>query len=71
MLERRVVRLGYRLALMVVTSALVVIGLSFWVWAGYEFMAIEFGRPLGAFIAGMIALAEAGVIVWIIHLLRR
>lgn len=71
MFERRVVRLGYRLALIVVTSVLVVIGLGFWVWAGYEFMAIEFGRPLGAFIAGIIALVGAGGIVWIIHLLRR
>lgn len=64
-------RLWYRLALMAVTSVLLVIGLGFWVWAGYEFMTIEFGRPLGAFAAGVIALAEAGAIVWVIHLLRR
>lgn len=56
---------------MIVTALLVVIGLGFWVWAGYEYMTMQFGSPTGAFVAGVIALAEAGIIVWIIHLLRR
>jgi len=69
--ERRIVRLWYRLTLMIVTALLIVIGLGFWVWSGYEYMTMQFGKPTGAFVAGVIALAEAGIIVWIIHLLRR
>lgn len=56
---------------MAVTSVLIVLGLGFWVWAGYEYMSAEFGNSAGAFGAGVIALIEAGVVIWIIHLLHR
>lgn len=69
--ERRIVRLWYRLILIAVLPVLVIIAVVFWVWAVYEYVALQINTPVGAMAAGFIALAMAGIVVWIVHLLRR
>lgn len=56
---------------MVITGVLVVAGLALWVWAAYHYVAVQAGPAAGGLFAGFVAFCEAGVAIWIIHVLRR
>lgn len=70
-LRHNAVRLWYALTLVVITGVLVVMGLALWVWAAYHYVAVQAGPAAGGLFAGFVALCEAGVAIWIIHVLRR
>lgn len=71
LLRRGVTNLWYSLVLVAIAGLLVLIGLALWVWAAYEFVAPQAGSGTGALVAGLVAMVEAGIAIWIIHTLRR
>lgn len=64
-LRQRAIRLGIGLAFVAVAAVAAVIGLGCGVWAAYLYFATWLAAPAAAGSAGLVALAGAGVLVWL------
>lgn len=64
-LRARAIRVGIGLALVAVAAVVALIGLCCGVWAVYLYLDTWFAPPAAAGLAGLVALAGAGVLLWL------
>lgn len=65
LLRNKAMCLGIGLVLVAAAAVLALIGLGCWVWAMYLVFGNWFAPPAAAGSAGLIALAGAGVLLWL------
>ena len=71
LLRHKAARLGIGLALVALAAAVALLGMGCGVWASYLYLGNWFAPPAAAGLAGLGALAGAGVLLWIAKRLIR
>lgn len=70
-LRRHTARLGWGLALIVLSCLLAAVGFGFWIWGLFQFAAQAFGDAAAALLTGTVAVVLAGGVAWLIRRLTR
>jgi len=70
-LRRQTTRLGWGLALIVLSCLLAGVGFGLWLWGLFEHAAQAFGEADAALVTGTVAVVLAGGVAWLIRHLTR